>query len=125
MAPEQMKCARSTDPRSDIWSIGVVMYQLLAGRPPFEAETYAELVLKVGTEPPAPAPRPAAARPRRVILRCLEKDPQNRIQNVGELARMLAPYASESALRAAVRRARDAHPQRAELAARPIRSSRA
>ena len=54
MAPEQMRTARSTDPRSDIWSMGVVMYQMLAGRPPFEAETYAELVLKVGIEPPSP-----------------------------------------------------------------------
>jgi eukaryotic-like serine/threonine-protein kinase len=96
MAPEQMRTARSTDPRSDIWSIGVVMYQMLVGRPPFEAETYAELVLKVGTEPPAPMlgivlPPGLDA----IVFRCLEKDPNARIQNVGDLARMLAPYASD------------------------------
>jgi serine/threonine-protein kinase len=95
MAPEQMVSARSTDPRSDIWSIGVVMYQLLAGRPPFEAETYAQLVLKVGTEPPAPLHVPLPPGLLDIVLRCLEKDPNRRIQNVGELARMLAPYASD------------------------------
>jgi serine/threonine-protein kinase len=95
MAPEQMVSAKSTDPRSDIWSMGVVMYQLLAGRPPFEAETYAQLVLKVGTE--APAPLHVALPPglSDIVLRCLEKKPENRIQSVGDLARMLAPYASD------------------------------
>ncbi|MEO6775908.1 MAG: serine/threonine-protein kinase [Kofleriaceae bacterium] len=95
MAPEQMRTARQTDPRSDLWSMGVVMYQMLAGRPPFEAETYAELVLKVGTEPPAPLHTPLPAGLETIVLRCLEKAPKNRIQSVGELARMLAPYASD------------------------------
>ncbi len=95
MAPEQMRTARSTDPRSDIWSMGVVMYQLLEGRPPFEAETYAELVLKVGTEPPQPIHVSLPPGLQGIVMRCLEKDPKNRIQNVGELARMLAPYASD------------------------------
>jgi len=95
MAPEQMRTARNTDPRSDIWSMGVVMYQMLAGRPPFEAETYAELVLKVGTDPPAPLHAPMPPGLDSIVMRCLEKDPKNRIQSVGELARMLAPYASD------------------------------
>ena len=95
MAPEQMKTARSTDPRSDIWSMGVVMYQMLEGRPPFDAETYAALVLKVGHEPPAPMHVPLPAGLRDILLRCLEKEPANRVQNAGELARMLAPYASD------------------------------
>ena len=95
MAPEQMVSARSTDPRSDIWSIGVVMYQLLAGRPPFEAETYAQLVLQVGTA--APSPLHVALPPglQEIVFRCLEKDPNRRIQSVGDLARVLAPYASD------------------------------
>jgi serine/threonine-protein kinase len=95
MAPEQMKSGRSADARSDIWSIGVVMYQLLNGRPPFAGESFAELVLKVGLEPPAPIHVPLPTGLGEVILRCLEKDPNLRHQNVGELARMLAPYATD------------------------------
>ncbi|HSD89938.1 MAG TPA: serine/threonine-protein kinase [Kofleriaceae bacterium] len=108
MAPEQMVSARSTDPRSDLWSMGVVMYQLLAGRPPFEAETYAQLVLKVGTDAPAPLHVPLPGGLADIVFRCLEKKPENRIQSVGELARMLAPYASDpmSAQQAAERASR-------------------
>jgi len=108
MAPEQMVSARSTDHRSDIWSIGVVMYQLLAGRPPFEAETYAQLVLKVGTAAPAPLHITLPPGLQDIVLRCLEKDPGRRLQTVGELARMLAPYASDplSAQQAAERASR-------------------
>ena len=95
MAPEQMKSGRSADPRSDIWSIGVVMYQLLTGRPPFYGESYADLVLKVGLEAPAPIPIPLPTGLSEVLLRCLEKDPNFRFQTAGELARSLAPYASD------------------------------
>jgi serine/threonine-protein kinase len=95
MAPEQMKSGRSADPRSDIWSLGVVIYQLLTGRTPFSGESYAELVLKVGLEPPAPILVPLPPGLGDVILHCLEKDPAARFQNVGDLARMLAPYATD------------------------------
>ena len=108
MAPEQMRSSRAVDARSDIWSMGVVMYQMFVGRPPFEAESYAELVLKVGTEPPAPLQIPLPPGLSQVVMRCLEKDPKARIQSVADLARMLAPYASDplSAQQSAERAAR-------------------
>jgi hypothetical protein len=73
----------------------VVMYQLINGRPPFSGESYAELVLKVGLEPPMPIQVPLPTGLGEVIMRCLEKDPALRHQTVGDLARMLAPYATD------------------------------
>jgi serine/threonine protein kinase len=96
MAPEQMKSGRSADPRSDIWSMGVVMYQLLTGYPPFAGETYADLVLKVGLELPAPITVPLPTGLPEAVLRCLEKDAAARYANVGELARAIAPFATDS-----------------------------
>ncbi len=108
MAPEQMKTSKGVEPRSDIWSLGVVMYQLITGRPPFSGESYAELVLKVNSDPPAPIMMPLPPGLGDVILRCLEKNPTMRPQNVGELARMLAPYATDpiSAAQSAARSTR-------------------
>src|SRR5688572_3707569 len=108
MAPEQMKTSKGAEPRSDIWSIGVVMYQLITGRPPFSGDSYAELVLKVNQDPPAPFMTPLPPGLGDVILRCLEKNPAMRPQTVGELARQLAPYASDpvSAAQSATRSTR-------------------
>ncbi|MBX3154874.1 MAG: serine/threonine protein kinase [Deltaproteobacteria bacterium] len=95
MAPEQMRSGRHADARSDVWSMGIVMYQLVSGRPPFIGEAYQELVLKVATELPPPLSIPLPAGLGEVIMRCIDKDPRSRPQNVGELARMLAPFASD------------------------------
>ena len=95
MSPEQMKSGRDADARSDVWSMGVVMYQMLDGRPPFVGESYPELVLKVGSETPPPIHTQLPPGLMQVIMTCLEKHPAQRQQTVGELARMLAPYATD------------------------------
>ncbi len=97
MSPEQMKSSRNVDARTDIWALGVILYELLAGVPPYDAETVPMLCVKVMQEAPPPL---RATRPdlppalETVILRCHEKDPERRFRTVGELAEALAPFVS-------------------------------
>jgi len=99
MPPEQLRSAKHVDVRADIWALGAVLFELVAGRPPFVAESFSELCLKVATDP---TPTPSSVRADiptsldAVVLRCLEKDPSKRFQNVGELADALQAFASES-----------------------------
>jgi eukaryotic-like serine/threonine-protein kinase len=96
MSPEQIRSTREVDHRSDIWSLGVVMFELLTGRPAFAAETVTQvcaLVLEAATPPLAEhcenAPPALAA----IIERCLMKDPAQRYQSAAELANALLPFA--------------------------------
>ena len=96
MAPEQMRSSKTSDARSDIWSLGVVLYELLEGARPFRSDVYSELCLKVGMDPPLPITNPAVpAALIPVVMRCLEKPIEARYQSVAELAFDLMPFASD------------------------------
>ncbi len=86
MSPEQARGQR-TDKRTDIWAFGCVLYEMLCGHSPFTRETITDTLAAIlGATPDwsaLPASTPAAAR--RALQRCLEKDPQRRLRDIGDV----------------------------------------
>jgi serine/threonine-protein kinase len=120
MSPEQMRGTRDVDPRSDIWALGATLYELLTGECPFTAPSTPELFIKVFQDQPRPPHELFADIPfglSRAVLRCLEKAPEGRYQNVAELAAAIEEFAPLDAHGSANRIDRVLH------AARPTSSS--
>jgi serine/threonine protein kinase len=95
-SPEQLRGAREVDERTDVWALGVIVYELIAGRPPFAGTTFMEICAKVAYAPPPPLRALRQDVPPglwEVLVRSLAKDPALRIQSVVELADALTPYA--------------------------------
>ncbi len=96
MSPEQAKSAKAAEPRSDLYSVGVILYELLTKKRPYDGDSHNELVVKICTEPPLPIRQ---ARPdlsndiAKVVERALVKIPAGRFENAQEFARALAPFA--------------------------------
>jgi Tol biopolymer transport system component len=98
MSPEQAE-GRSLDGRSDIFSLGAVLYEVITGRRPFIADTSLAVLGKiVGEEPPAPSRLDPSvpAEVERVILRCLRKDPARRFQTMADLRVQLEDLLDDS-----------------------------
>ncbi len=92
MAPEQVAADPQVDHRADIYALGIVAYEMLAGAPPFHAATPAQLLAAQLSQPAPPVrsrrsdvPPPLAA----IVMRCLEKEPAQRPRTATELLRML------------------------------------
>jgi len=127
MSPEQVRCA-TVDPRSDIFTCGVILYEILARRRPFTEETAAETMTAILRADPSPLSRVDPSLPPalvNVVERCLEKSPEDRFHSAHDLALALeaaldrridsAPIAAPSA---------DRHPPAAPRGRRAIRLAR-
>jgi serine/threonine protein kinase len=100
MSPEQLRSPKEVDHRTDIWALGVLLYELLSDTLPFDGDNLTALTVKIVMEAPAPlAARVSPLSPvlEAVVRKCLEKDPAARFANVGELAQALAPFAPAEA----------------------------
>ena len=86
MSPEQAQ-GKAVDHRTDVWAFGVVLYELLAGRRPFTGETMQEMLASILRDEPDWRAVPAKAR--RLLQRCLEKDPRRRLRDIGDMHLLL------------------------------------
>ncbi|MFO0696600.1 MAG: serine/threonine-protein kinase [Polyangiales bacterium] len=96
MAPEQLRAGSTLDERVDVFALGLILYELLTGRTPYEAESYESLVIEIATQNP-PSPRAFAANlPEglaQVVLSALARDPDARPPSVAAFAEALLPFA--------------------------------
>jgi serine/threonine protein kinase len=124
MSPEQVRNSRDIDHRVDIWALGMTLYECLAGRPAFNADTFPAVCAAIVADSPPPLREVAANIPDeldQIVLRCLEKDPTRRFASVNELASALQSFGSARSVGAA--RSRPQPSNKKDSGGRPIESS--
>jgi eukaryotic-like serine/threonine-protein kinase len=103
MSPEQVRGAKDVDERGDVYAFGVILYEMLSGQRPFDAETYNQLILKIATENPAPLLELQPQLDRRlaaVVEKAMAREPSARFSSIEDLAVALEPFAAGMLFRA-------------------------
>lgn len=106
MSPEQIRASKDVDVRTDIWSMGCVLHELLTGRPAFDAPSLTQLSATILEEHP---PKPSDICPGlpqeldAIVAKCLQKSPDSRFQNMAELALAIYPFGPRRARHSAER----------------------
>ncbi len=106
MAPEAIRVDPNVGPAADIWSLGAVLYELVTGRAPFDADTVEEIFERAMKHTPARLSTHVPAIPQgleAVVLRCLEKKESDRFETVAELATARAPFGAPGSAELAAR----------------------
>jgi serine/threonine protein kinase/dipeptidyl aminopeptidase/acylaminoacyl peptidase len=96
MSPEQVR-GQESDYRSDIFSLGLMLYELLAGKPAFQGDSAVEVMHAIVAEDPPELPASVPDGLRRIIKRCIEKKPAQRFQSARDLAFALRAFAELTA----------------------------
>jgi serine/threonine-protein kinase len=100
MSPEQMRMSKGVDARTDVWALGVILFEILSGEPPFGGESLTDLAIAIATEPPRQL---RSLRPNlppgleQAIGKCMEKDREQRYPSLGHLALALSAFGGRNA----------------------------
>jgi len=106
MSPEQVRSPKTVDSRTDIWSLGIVMYELLTNSMPFGGDEMNETFAQILEKEPQPIRQIVHGVPEgleRIVMRCLAKNRDNRFADVSELARALVAFGSGTWMQSADR----------------------
>ena len=97
MSPEQLRNAKDIDARADIWSLGIVAYELLSGKPPFDGDGVGEIFAAILEKDPVPLHTVNWRLPpeiSEIVAKCLQRKPEDRWADAAHLARALKPFGS-------------------------------